>query len=611
MLDSPVEEIKSKIDIVDLLSEYIQLKKAGANYKALCPFHNEKTPSFMVSQEKQIWHCFGCAEGGDIFGFVMKMEGMEFVEALRLLAGKAGVALRQQSPGLTSKKNKALDICRWAAKYFHKVLVGSDTGKEARKYLQEERGLTEDTIDDFLVGYAPESWDGLSNFLKKKSFTDEEIFLAGMSVKKENQVGYYDRFRNRIMFPINDVHGNVVGFTGRVMPGTDDSGGAKYINTPQTLIFDKSRILFGLDEAKQEVKKQDLAVIVEGQVDVISSHQAGVKNVVASSGTSLTDSQVALIKRYSKNIAMAFDTDEAGEVAALRGVQIALAGGLNVKIIELPKDEKGKDLFKDPDECIQKDVELWQKAIDHAQPFMDYLFDKTFTKYDIDKIEEKKKATYFILDYIKLIVDKIEQSHYVKKLAGVINETEEMLWEVLPEKKRQYAGAQEQEEKQPAKTSQREDTISDRLLALSLKDSAFLDHVIKNLPSEMMPRSEAKTIYKQLILFYTKESADKVEESVELDYNEIKKNLNEEEVKYLDSLILLGEDAFFEQEYNLLEEELKSLTREAKKIAVNNSLSEIQTKIKQAEENNNTELLEELSAELKSLIEDLNELHQS
>lgn len=612
MLDSPVDEIKSKVDIVELLKEYIQLKKAGANYKGLCPFHNEKTPSFMVSEEKQIWHCFGCGEGGDIFGFIMKMEGLEFPEALRLLAGKAGVVLRKQNPAIASKKNTLLDINRLATKFFHKVLRESEAGKKAMKYLLDDRKLSEETIDDFLIGFAPESWDTLLNFLKKKGYNEEEIFLAGLVVKKEKGVGYYDRFRNRIMFPITEVHGNVVGFTARVMPGASEKEGGKYINTPQTMLFDKSRLLFGLERAKQEIKKQDLVVMVEGQLDVISSHQAGITNVVASSGTSLTENHARLIKRYSKNIAMAFDMDDAGEAAALRGVETALAGGLNIRVIELPKDKKGEPIYKDPDECIQKDIKLWEQSISEAKPFMDYLMDITFTRHDLKKIDEKKKATYHVLKYIGLITDKLEQSHYIKKLAEAINESEEILIELVGTPKPQKTvQAEDNEPKEWQVPAKRENIISDRLLSISIKEPRFFNYIIENLPTEMVPGEKAKNVYKKLIIQYTDRSSDIVDESFEFDYNEVKKSLEPPEAKYFDSLILLGEDAFYEQEIDLLEAELKNLTLEAKKIAIARSLAEVQTKIKQAEKDEDTASLEELSQEFKLLLEQLNELHHS
>ena len=305
MLNSQVDEIKSKVDIVEIIQEYIQLKPAGANWKAPCPFHNEKTPSFMVSRDKQIFHCFGCGEGGDIFTFVQKIENIDFPEALKILAEKAGVKLKKIDPTLVSQKTKLMDICHLAAEFFHKALTSSKEGQISRDYIAK-RKLSPQTLADFKIGYAPDSWDLLLNLLRKKGYKDNDIFLAGLVVKNDRGQ-LYDRFRQRLMFPIFDQHGNIVGFTGRILDASKENQGGKYVNTPQTLIYNKSLIAYGLDKAKSEIKKQDLVVVVEGNMDVIASHQAGIKNVIASSGTALTLEQLKILQRYSNNLALAFD----------------------------------------------------------------------------------------------------------------------------------------------------------------------------------------------------------------------------------------------------------------------------------------------------------------
>ena len=320
--DSPIDEIKQRLDVVDIVREYVPLQQAGTNWRARCPFHNEKTPSFMVSKEKQIWHCFGCGKGGDLIEFVKEIEGIEFPEALRILAQKAGVVLRRQDPKVISVKTRLFDLMAEATNFFIGKLNFIEAG-QARKYLAE-RGLKEETLKEWQIGWALDSWDELAKYLQNKGFSDNQIVASGMVVKKQSGAGHYDRFRGRIMFPIFDVSGSVVGFTGRILIETDKSGG-KYVNTPQTTIYDKSRVIFGLDKAKQEIRKKDLAVVVEGQMDVIASHQVGVCNVVASSGTALTNQQVGLLSRYTKNLAFCFDADSAGEQATKRGIDIALA----------------------------------------------------------------------------------------------------------------------------------------------------------------------------------------------------------------------------------------------------------------------------------------------
>ncbi|MCK4892060.1 MAG: DNA primase, partial [Candidatus Pacebacteria bacterium] len=315
MLNSQVDEIKSRLSVEEVISGYLQLQRAGRNWKAKCPFHNEKTPSFTVSPERQMWYCFGCNEGGDIFTFVMKMEGLEFRDALKLLAEKAGVQLEDRSYNDSGEKSKALEILDISRKFYQECLK-IKTGRKAFEYLSN-RGLSKNIIEKFQLGYAPDSWDLLSKFLKKKGYKESGIFSAGMTVKKDKG-GYYDRFRGRIMFPINNVSGQTIGFSSRVMPGADESH-AKYINTPETAIYNKSRVLYGLDKSKVEIRKKDLCIMVEGNMDVIASFQAEIENVAATSGTALTADQLKIIKRYTDNIAFSFDMDSAGIKAAGRG----------------------------------------------------------------------------------------------------------------------------------------------------------------------------------------------------------------------------------------------------------------------------------------------------
>ncbi|MFH1412938.1 MAG: DNA primase, partial [bacterium] len=317
---TPAEEIKSKLDIVEVIREYIpNLKPSGVNFSALSPFNREKTPSFIVSPEKQIWHCFSSGKGGDIFTFVMEMENITFVEALRLLAPKAGVVLRQQDPKLASQRNMVLDILEAATAYYYSNLLHSPEGKAARDYL-EQRGIFKEEIDKWQIGYAKDDWDDLINYLTSKGFKQEDLFTAGLTARKQGASKQYNRFRNRIMFPLNNINGNVVGFTGRAMSGSDDT--AKYINSPQTIVYDKSKLLFGMDKAKMSIKQQGYAIIMEGQMDVITAHQFGFTNVIAASGTALATEQVRLLDRYTDNIIFALDADSAGQQATDKGEAI-------------------------------------------------------------------------------------------------------------------------------------------------------------------------------------------------------------------------------------------------------------------------------------------------
>src|SRR3989339_102633 len=407
--------IKEKLDIVQTIQEYVPLKKAGIYYKAPCPFHREKTPSFMVNAEKQIWKCFGCSKGGDIFSFIQEMEGLDFPEALKLLADRAGVKIDSYRSEIDkSQKNRILDINQKAARFFHHILTEMEGANGAREYL-EKRGLKKETIEKWQIGFVPDQWDLLTKYFLKKGVGVDDLVVAGLVIKKDVAragQGFYDRFRGRIMFPIWDVHGNVVGFTGRVLMETENSGG-KYMNTPQTLVYDKSRVIYGLDKAKTEIKAQDQVVLVEGQMDVVACHQAGMKNVVASSGTALTLEQIKLLKRYSSNIAMAFDGDSAGVAAAKRGINIALGEGLNVKAIRIPEG-KGKD----PDECLKKNPEVWFDSVKNASDVLHWFFEMVFFGKNTSDPKEKQKIANELLPIIGLIPFAVERDYWLKELAG-------------------------------------------------------------------------------------------------------------------------------------------------------------------------------------------------
>ena len=425
MLYSPVDEIKSKLGVEEVISGYLQLQRAGKNLKAKCPFHNEKTPSFMVNPERQIWHCFGCGEGGDIFTFVMKIEGLEFRDALKLLAERAGVELKNMNYKDSGKKSRLFEIIEISRKFYEEC-IKIKTGKKAFEYLSD-RKLSKDNIEKSQLGYAPKSWDMLSRFLKSKGYKEDEIFAAGMTVKKDRG-GYYDRFRGRIMFPINNISGQTVGFSSRVMPGDDESH-AKYINTPETIIYNKSGILYGLDKAKISIRQNDLCVLVEGNMDVIASFQAKVENAVAVSGTAFTTEQLRIIKRYTNNVAFSFDLDSAGIKAASRGIELALQEGMSVNVIMVPEG-------KDPADCVQSDPKLWENAVRNPKQVMEFYFESAFAKYNISEVEGKKKAAEELLEIISKISNKIEQAHYTQILSEKLNIDEKVLVENLRDMKK-------------------------------------------------------------------------------------------------------------------------------------------------------------------------------
>lgn len=422
MADQVLQEIKDRLNVADVIASYIQVKKSGVNFKAVCPFHHEKTASLMISPSKQIWHCFGCNEGGDAFGFVMRYENLEFRDALKILADKAGVVLPVYSKSRqdTGEKELLLRINAFAARFYHQILISDKRGVAALKYLQE-RGLTLETVKKWQIGFAPEDFHALEQALSQKSVKAEDLVKAGVSVKNE-QGKIYDRFRGRITFPIFNYFAEVVGFSARILK--DDAGAAKYVNSPETAVYNKSKILFGLNFAKNEIRKLDEAVLVEGQMDCIASHQVGINNVIATSGTALTGEHLNLLSRLSKNLKFCFDADSAGQAAARRAGELALASGFNVKLIALFG-------AKDPDELLKQNPQLWQEAIRQAVWFIDYYIERALKNFTGDAVAQGKELNQTVLPLLAAIADPLERHHYVKILADKLGTPERAVLEAL------------------------------------------------------------------------------------------------------------------------------------------------------------------------------------
>ncbi len=428
-MNSPTEEIKARLDIVEFVNSYVRLAKAGINYKAACPFHSEKTPSFFLSPSRQLWHCFGgCGEGGDIFKFVMKIEGLDFPEALRLLAQRAGVMLKREDPRVRSERNRLYDLCEAAAQIFERSLLLT---AEPKGYLRS-RGLTEETVRSFRIGWAPQSWDFLLKSLAQKGFKPEESEKAGLAVRSEDGSSRYDRFRSRIIFPITDANGRVIGFGGRIFqpptinhqPSTTE---AKYINTPQTLIYDKSRALYGFDKAKQEIRAKNQAVVVEGYMDCVMSHQAGVKNTIAVSGTALTAPQLSVLRRLCDTIVSSFDADLAGESATKRSLALAAQFEFNRRIAAIPSG-------KDPADTVKENPEAWRAAVAGAKPMAEFYFEKMFSAENPETVEGKKRISQTLLPLIAELTNEIEKAHWVSRLAARLAVAEEAIWKELGKK---------------------------------------------------------------------------------------------------------------------------------------------------------------------------------
>jgi len=415
-----VAQIRERVDLVSFISEYIPLKKMGRNFKAICPFHNEKTPSFVVSPERQIWHCFGgCNKGGDVYTFLMEYENLEFVEALRILAKRTGVQLRESSfqAGTASKKEVIYKLNKLAMEFYHYVLTKHKAGKKALSYLTENRKLDVRLIETFMLGFSPKEGASLCNYLiNKKKYKKEDLVEAGLAFYAGVRI--MDFFRQRVMFPLFDHRGNVAGFSGRAIE--EPYSGGKYINTRETLAYHKGSMFFGLNTAKEEIKKLDKAIIVEGELDVISCFSIGVKNAVAVKGTALTEDQVALMSRFTNNICLCFDKDNAGYEAAKRSLPSLEKKGINITTCIFEN-------AKDADEAIKKDPIAFKKAVKDSVSIYDYIFSRTFSAFEKKNIDGKRKISDELLPILTGISNEIIKEHYLKKLSNELDVSLEAL----------------------------------------------------------------------------------------------------------------------------------------------------------------------------------------
>lgn len=436
-----LEDVLNRVDIVELISSYIPLKRAGRNFKACCPFHQEKTPSFMVSPDRQIYHCFGCHESGNAFKFLMRYERMEFPEAVETIARRVGVALPETAPHDDKNSSMSLQLYKIneLAVSFYEFNLNSLEAEQAKSYLTK-RGISQETIKLFRLGFARDMWDTLINCLRDKGFSLSLIEKAGLIIAKDSG-GYYDRFRNRIIFPIFDIKARAIGFGARVLGNTLP----KYINSPETFVYTKGKNLYGFNLSKDSIRENDSAVIVEGYLDFIVPYQAGLKNIVASLGTALTTEQVRLLKRYTNNIVMVYDGDAAGELATLRSLDIFIEEGMSVRIVTLPKTH-------DPDLFVkEKGIGAFKEKIDNAQNLFDYKLGVLKTRFNIKDIEGKAKIASSMLETINKFKNAVLKSEYIKKLAQELDVKEEALLQevkkISPEKQINAGGHLNNEKK--------------------------------------------------------------------------------------------------------------------------------------------------------------------
>ncbi|MBI4064915.1 DNA primase [Candidatus Gottesmanbacteria bacterium] len=470
---SDIDEVKSRLNIVDIIGSRVALKKAGRHFKALCPFHNEKTPSFIVSPERQSWHCFGCAKGGSVIDFVMEYEHVDFLEALETLAEKAGVKLERRSSDTPEAKLKTrlYEVNHLTSEFYHYLLTKHALGAKARDYLKD-RGVTEKSIKTFSLGYSANSWDGLLKFLQRKGYEKKLLEQAGLMVSSAR--GGYDRFRGRVMFTLKDHRGNVVGFSGRLLD--PEAKEAKYINTSETAVYNKSSLLYGLDITKEAIQKEQEAIIMEGEFDVISSFQAGIGNAVAIKGSALTEGHVHLLRRFAERILFALDSDVAGDSASRRGIEIADRAGLDMKVVILPTG-------KDPDEEARQHPGLLKKAITEAIPIYDYFISSSQRRFDVTTAFGKKKASDELLPIFAKIDNPIVQNHYVKKFSDILGVDVAVVMESMKKVRKQPLQQSVGSQIQPVQaTKTGDENLTMYLLALLLQgDTSQLYEEFKEL----------------------------------------------------------------------------------------------------------------------------------
>lgn len=611
-----LEEIRNKIDIVDFIGQYVKLQKAGANYKALCPFHKEKTPSFFVSPSRQIFHCFGCGAGGDVITFLMKIENLEFKDAVKILAEKAGVKITYDKPEVQELKNKLLEINKKAAEFYHQQLLNN---KEALDYLKK-RGIKDETIEAFKLGFAPDDWRSLTNYLVKNGFSPKDIVSTGLAISKidipeekidkiqlkENDI--YDRFRSRIMFPIEDITGNIIAFTGRIFQGKnplktikDIEAVGKYVNSPQTIVFDKSKVLYGLSKTKNFLHTLGSTLLVEGQMDFLMGYQSGIKNIVATSGTSLTSYHLTILKKYNNVLILGFDMDEAGMHAKERGIELALNKEFDVKILQLPQ---GKDLA---DYLLEKPNETdAQKLIQSALPIMDFYFERAKTMGQPNTLEGKKTIISYFLPKVKKLGNAVDKAFWLEKLSQYVNIDINVLEDEInkiPEEQNIII-----DENEPVNTyipseqlvsvvnENRLETMAERILALALKDFTVREELQKY--QEYFPEN-SKTI---LMLFIRANDLDDLKEE------NLKKNNISSEI--IDKINLLFLRADYEEEmlnrFNIkIPEEIEKQLVMLKNESIKEALKNLESQIKEAEKSNNKELMKDLLSQFNNLSKQL------
>jgi DNA primase len=582
---SDIDEIKSRLNIVDVIGERVKLVKAGRNFKALCPFHSEKTPSFMVSADRQMFKCFGCGKGGSVIDFVMEYEHIDFPEALEELADRAGVKLtRRPADSPQAKlKERIFEVNHLASEFYQYLLTKHAHGEKARLYLKN-RGISDKSIKTFALGYSPNSWDGLQKFLNKKGYDNELLETAGLSLKGTK--GFYDRFRGRVMFTLKDHRGNVVGFAGRVLDPHEKE--AKYINTSETPVYVKSNVLYGLDVTKAAIQETNDAILMEGELDVISSFQAGIPNAVAIKGSALTEAHVALLRRFTERLTFALDADVAGDAAARRGIEIAERAGLDMRVVAIPGG-------KDPDEAARENPGVLKKAIKDAVPIYDYFLTSAMSRYDAATPFGKKKISEELVPTLAKIENPIVAGHYVRLLARTLGVGEETVHEAIARHRRGTPTPKGEQSTPSGTFRSRHERIELHILALLLqgKTVEFAQELREEVPHEVFVSVPVKRVLGHLYSYISKNKAFFIKEFLETMAAELVPTADE--AMLWDIADILSDESELHQEWNRAVRELKKLVvRKEIKILAGSIAAGHGTKSDQKD-------LSELMARLKSL----------
>lgn len=580
MPENQIEEVKSRTDIVTIIGERIELKKAGRNYKAPCPFHGEKTPSFMVSPELQIFKCFGCDEAGDVFAFLEKYEGMEFPEALKYLADRAGVKLQKFHGSETSEKEKLIEINREALRFYSYLLLEHPVAKRALDYLVKDRGLKLETIKEFQLGFSPQNSYALKKYLvDKKKFDPRDIDKAGIGIVRGSNM--YDRFSGRVIFPLFDHRGNPIGFSGRILPwDTRETG--KYINSPETPLYHKSNVLFGLNLSRGIIKKKKTAIVVEGELDLMSSWQAGIKNVVAIKGSALTEEQVRLLSRFAEKFILALDSDMAGDAATRRGIKVASDIGVEIKVAEISGG------FKDPDEAARGNIESYKKDLIGAKVIWDFLIDSVFARNNSETGSGKSKISKEITPILSEISDKIVQAHYANVVAKKLGVPLEAVTEELT-KIEHPAPMVEGKKEQKSEDRTKREVLEENLLKLVFASDP--KHLLSKEISEMI-----KSPF-NLKLVEEYEKFDKNGGGSVLDFG---KNLPKELFDGFSKIVLL-EDRDSEINREDINKELELVERRLKILGLEERRNELQLEMREAEERGDDDKLRKITLEFDKL----------